>query len=342
MSDIDDMMGLAEPVVAPVPTPAPHGLMATALDVTEKPTTVDDPITQRTREVERWSMGFRFLPESCDQGGVWVPCIDEKPVELNPDGLGPDGESSGSGTQLKSEFDAPEMVTFIPFVVEGSWKCNTTGFTVANYQEKARRNLENVTPKQIEHEFWTGVQMAEHPTGAGNQALVRNAGADDILNPGWDGSDPTSIVAVSPRTALALLAQGFANSAHGSRGIIHMIAYLADLLAGGMILKDDGQRLSTRARGSYVVSGSGYPGTGPIVAGEGGDPAVPDENQTWVFGTGAVNYRLGHVMMNPPDLVQAIDRRENKVKFTAERFGAAVWDPCTTIAVLVDYSLGLT
>lgn len=334
------MVGLTEPVAAPAPTPAPHSLMATALDVTEAPTMVTDPVTGRERAIDRWTDGFEFLPESCDQGGVWVPCVTVKDVELNPDGLGPDGETSGSGTQLKSDFDSPGTTTFFPYVIEGSWACSTTGFSVADYEGRARRNLDNVTPKQLEHEMWTGVQMQAHPTGAGNMSLVRSTGVDGILNE-WNGSDPDTLVPVSIRDALGLLQQGLANCGHGSRGMIHATAFLAEMWGNGNMLKDDGQRLATRTRGTYVVSGGGYPGTGPTVAGD-GEPAVPASNQVWAYATGMVNYRLGRVMLNPPDFVQAFDRSSNRVHFTAERAAAAVWDPCCTVAVLVDLTLGIT
>lgn len=347
MSDVEDQTSLPMPVAAPAVPPALHSLLATGRDVTEPPETVKDPVTGKSRQIDRWTQGLRFMPESCDQGGVWVPCVDEKDVELNPDGLGPDGESSGSGTQLKSAFDPPAVETYYPFVVEGSWECSTIGFGAVDYEGRAARNLELVTTKQVEQEAWTGRQMAQSPSGAGNMSFVRSTPAEGVLND-WDGSTAASIVPVSARDGLALIQQGLADRAHGTRGMIHAIPYLADLFATGNMTKDEGQLLTARTRGTYIVSGAGYPGTGPIVVGDvDGDgnpvPHVPDANQVWMFGTSPVELRFAKMMLVPGRFDQAIDRRTNLVHFTAEKYTAAVWDPCVgVVAVLVDLTLGTT
>ncbi len=215
---------LAPPPVVDAPQIAPplHSLLTTALEVPEASENVDG------MDVERWVAGFTFQPEACDQGGVWVPCVDVKPENLNPD-----GEGSGSGAQLKSEFDAEEPKVQVPFVVEGQFTCGTKGFQVAEYPRRARRNLENIQVKQIEHEAWTGVQMAQNPTGAQNMSFVSEvAGTPQVLNT-FSGNDP---VAVSPRTALALAQQGIANCATGPRGTIHATAYLTGLWAQARML----------------------------------------------------------------------------------------------------------
>jgi hypothetical protein len=328
-------LGLAPPAIVSAPqlAPAPHGLLQTAVEVSESPE------VRLGQEVEAWTAGFQFQPEACDQGGMWVPCIDTKTSDLNPGGSG-----SGSGDQLKSQFDAPDIEEFIPYWVEGQFTCSTQGFEVAQYAKRARRSLELVTPKQVEHEFWTGDQMAQHPN-ATNQALVTEVSTRaQIMNAGTIGA----LTPVSPVQGFALLQQGLANCATGSRGMIHATPYLVELFISNHLVYQDGARLSSVARGTYVVAGAGYPGSGPTIA---AGQAAATGTQVWAFATGVVNYRLGRVRLYPNEQDIDADLREamrppsnngeahgwdNQITYRAERAAAAVWDPCCTVAVLID------
>jgi hypothetical protein len=94
----------------------------------------------------------------------------------------------------------------------------------------------------------------------------------------------------------------------------------------------------TTTRGTYVISGSGYPGTGPDVS-----PVVVPDTQQWVFATGMPVVRLGDVTTVPDGTQVArdsLDRRVNEITVRAERFAAVVWDKCCTVAVLVDLCAG--
>ena len=333
---MDGLYGVPAPVESPKQSPPLHSLMATATQVDE-PKLARDVLGQ-TIETEPWTVGFEFLPEACEQGGVWGPClttVDDEP-------------------QLKTQFDqqAPEL--FIPYQIVGQFTCSTKGFEVARYAEKAEINLELTTPKAMELEFWSGRLMAQHPTGVNNMSLVNQVTDDGILNPGWDPNDPTTVTAVSPRVALALIAQGLANCGVGSRGMIHATPYLAELWGTAWMIEHEGPRLVTRTRGTYVVSGGGYPGTGPYVTSADGDEeTTPPANQVWVYATGLVNWRLSDVTVIPPDpddLAGAMKPSQgagiahgwdNEVVFIAERFAAAVWDPCCALAVLVDLEEGV-
>jgi len=341
MSQISPVLpGLLAPpeiVEPPQVTPAPHSLLATAIEVTE-------PVQQRMgQDVEPWTGGFVFQPKDCDQGGVWVPCIDSKPDDLNPNGSG-----SGSGEQLKSRFDSPDEIVFVPYWVEAQWTCQTRDPEIGRWPQRAQENLVRVQTKQVELETWTGRQMANHPTGQNNQSFVKDAFS--VLNPGG-ASSPTP---VSPRKALALLQQGLAICGTGSRGMIHGTAYLIEWLANENRFTNEGTRLSTWTRGTWVVSGAGYPGTGPLITPEEyrtpGQGALTN-NMQWMYATGIANYRLGSIKTYPSDeaseraIGQAMEPRpspgvahgfNNEVSFQAERAAAVVWDPCCTLAVLVD------
>ena len=322
-------LGAPAPVNQPPVSKAPHGLLSTADEARDPAGT-------------RWMPGFEFQPRFCGLGGVWVPCADFVPRNL---GLGGDG--SGSGEQTKPDEDSNGIVRFIPYVVWDQFTCSSRGFEVAEYQDTARASIELTQDKQIEYEFWTGAAM----TAAGNDALgdpienmslMATTPAGGVLNPGWDGGAGVP-QAVSPKHGLALLQQGLANCGPGTRGMIHATPYLADLWGMDTYIADSGGRLTTMTRGTLVVSGAGYTGEGPDIVPALTPPA--GSRYVWAYATGLPEWRLSEVQLVPltPDgrnfadnLRSAIDRKNNRVTFRSERFAAAVWNTCCTIAVLID------
>lgn len=350
------MSGLVAPatiVKAPVVVPAAHELLDTAIEV------VEAPVRRGGVEVEEWTGGFYFQPEQCEDGGTWVPCITEKEADLNPENesTGDTGSGSGETTQVKSEYVGREWPLFIPYMVEASFTCSTFGWEMAEYAARAERLLSQVEGFRMAQELWTGEQMRSHPTGIDNVSLVGSVTADGILNPGWSAGDPTSITAVSARVGMSLLAEALADCGRGARGVIHIPPYLADLIAGAHVLEREGSRLTTRARGDWIISDAGYPRrAGPLVVSESGaEIPTAGENEAWMFGTGMVNYRRGKIRRVPDDrdmgraigqaMLPASDGEahgsDNKVTFRAERFAAAVFDPCCAVAVLVDLTDGI-
>jgi hypothetical protein len=115
--------------------------------------------------------------------------------------------------------------------------------------------------------------------------------------------------------------------------MIHASAELVSLWAiyGG--LQVDGNRLVTLTRGTIVVSGSGYDGTGPS-----GDPnATPAANHTWAFASGLVHLRMSDIEVTPETMGEALDRTNNTVTYRAMRYAAPIFDPCSgPSAVYVD------
>lgn len=318
-------MGLLGPdaIVEPIEaTPPLHGLLSTAIEARDPAGT-------------RWEMGFSFAPWACSNGGVWVPC--ETVVE---EGIGLGGSGSGSGEQVKASGAAEDFVTFVPFVVWDERTCDPKTFQVVDYRGQAVRRLEASRHKQVEYEFWTGLQMnqATLPNGApvSNMSLTNSVGLDQILNPG-PAQTPTP---VALNTALRLLTQALANCAQGSRGMLHATPYVAEAWAEEGYIKEEGGKLMTLTRGNLIVDGGGYPGTGPNVLLV--DPASSNPDLVWVYATGMVNWRLSEIMAIPDEneIREALDRRINEVTYRAEQFAAAVWDDCCTFAVLVDVCAG--
>lgn len=318
-------LGAPTPVEQPPVVKAMHGLLSTASEAVDPAGT-------------RWFPGFEFAPRFCGDGGMWVPCADNVPRNLNPDQY---GSGSGDVEQTKDAVDASDFVRFIPYVVWDQFTCTTRGFQVTDYKGTARASIELTQDKQIESELWTGQVMAAAGNDAlgdpiENMSLMGSTPEDGVLNPGGAAA-PSS---VSPAVALALLQQGIANCGPGTRGMIHATPYLADLWGQTGAIKDISGKLMTTTRGTLVVSGAGYTGEGPVSS-----PHVLADSEVWAYATGMVEWRMSDIFLVPltPDgragannIAEAIDRSTNKVTFRAERFAAAVWNECCTVAVLVD------
>jgi hypothetical protein len=348
--------GLPDQVSPPAPAPADHTLVESALDVTEA--TVS---RQGITGLEPWGAGFMFEPESCGQGVVWSACDPLNPVKTI--GATPTGRGH------------------IPMVIVGGWKCNATAWQVKDFKGHATRNLNAITSPQLEAELWTGAQAAKTAMAA---RLNMSLTTPDPVNPGTGVTILNGTLAnptpTSPRAALSLLQQGLANCGVAGRGMVHATPYLAELWKGGymadpMIFPDaqyrrmlgadvqaeiaragglqapgggaqpqDEHHVLMATRGTIIVAGAGYPGTGPAGAGH----QTPETNRQWAFGTGIVDIRLGGVRTYPDadtmarDVGDGMTRNTNLVEYRAERYGAAVFDPCCVVAVYVDLTLGIS
>lgn len=303
MADDRPYLGLNK-VVPPPPATAPlHGLWpGSARDVSDRE---DD---------NRWEGGFGFVPETCANVYAWHPYCAAS------------GGAPGLGTKVETDTPAAG-VSVLPFTLYVPFKCTTAGMVSRDDEGRVRRALEAGTSMGLEGEFWSDT------LGLGNFSLVKStpnlaAGATGgILNPG--GIVPTP---VTPAMALALLAQGRADCALGSRGMIHAPVALVVLWTALGYLKEDGPRLVTKVRGDIVVAGSGYPGTGPT------GQSAPAAGTVWAYGTGLVETRVSDITILPDREAWAVDHRLNQIAFKAERTVAADTDGCCPQAVLVALS----
>lgn len=223
----------------------------------------------------------------------------------------------------KKSYDGnQDEVTYNPFIIEVPYTCSTFGFQAADYEKRAKRQLEATVHKALEYEFWTG---SIDPT---NPSLVGSTPNDDdhILNPGG----AVAPVPVSPGVALMLLAQAISNCGSGGRGMIHGTPAVVERWVNLPAVQCNDKLITTCARGDIVVNGTGYPGTGP----EGQPP--PGPNEVWVYVTGMVNVRLGNPEVYPKKFSEALDRYTNTVTYRGELVASAVHDLCCSFAVLVD------
>ena len=91
--------------------------------------------------------------------------------------------------------------------------------------------------------------------------------------------------------------------------------------------------LVTRGCGTPIVVGTGYAGSHPVGS------SVPTAKQAWAYATGPVDVRRGDVIVNPPEIKQALDRTTNEITYRVERDYLVDWDTVLQAAVLVDRTL---
>jgi hypothetical protein len=237
----------------------------------------------------------------------------------------------------KSAAEPTEDVFYDPPVLEIPYTCTTySRLDFDEYRRRALENLEVGKSKALEYELWTGARVPTNPSLVGSTPNDN----DHILNPGGAAAP----IAVPPGIALMLLAQALANCGPGKRGMIHATAALAERWMNTTAVMSvhpadwcfgpaeiPGCRiLVTGGRGDIIISGSGYPGTGPL-----GQP-TPGPNEAWAYATGLVHVKLGEPHIYPDTMSEALDRATNTVTVRAETTAVAVWDLCCSFAVLVD------
>lgn len=284
-------------VQGPAVSPPAHSLVVSAIPVTEP----DD----------RWEAGFEFCPELCVEPAVWSPlCVgtpsyagglETKSVALTGGPGQPGGPCDPGGT-----------IPYFPFIIESPVECGTRGFAEQDYVGRARRQVEAITPKALEGEFWTGAEVPDNPHLADGDAVTVIAGGP------YDA-----------RRAVAALNQAIAECASGGRGMIHGTPEAITVLGGSELLAEDGGRLVTRVMRNIVVAGTGYPGTGP-------NGAAPAAGTSWLYATGMVQVRLSDIRVVPDTFAEALDRATNMVNYRGERTAAASWDTCCHFAVAVN------
>lgn len=235
---------------------------------------------------ERWTMGYDWDPQSS------IAVTVQDPANL--------------GNTLAAALANPTtLVTTRPFMLDLSADRETWGWQAQDYPERPRRWLDQATGAAVEAQFWTG------SLATGNQALAVS------------GCEVLNATALSPGRALGALEAEIGSWGAGGRGMIHANPELVTAWAQLQLLDIDGQRLVTRAKGTIVVSGSGYPKTGPL----GATNATPAANHAWAFASGLCQVRLTPIVVVPESLNEALDRRTNSVSYLAHRYAAVNFDP---------------
>lgn len=229
----------------------------------------------------------------------------------------------GDGTDdVLSESDATDrFIEVTPFYIEVEDNASTFGSQGDDRFKSIIRQVEAVTEKHVEHEFWEGTiatgEDSPTPFLRGSTCVTLNSGT-----------------ALSPDKALALLEFSIGEtSPAGEAGNIHMTRDVAAILGSKGLLRFEGGTVQT-VGGTPVAIGSGYTGTGPISAGA----PVSTLDSRWMYATGTIGIHLGKPEVVNDTLAQAYDvsGNKNELKIKANRPAAAYFDPSIHLAVKVN------
>jgi len=172
--------------------------------------------------------GVQYVPDTCSDD-VYLYAMNCPPV-------------SGA----KSFFGVEASISGAPFAVVASYSCGPVGFSFEEAEQRIRTRMMLHEQRAVERRVWSGTVLG--PDRGVIAGLFR--GATDL--------GATGCVT----EALAQLEQALANNGIVG-GLIHARPYMASHLAQAhLIEKGPGRSIVTR-RGTPVVFGEGYDGTGP-------------------------------------------------------------------------------
>lgn len=254
-----------------------------------------------------------LLPES--EAGFSYAISDAGLVVLNQT---LNGGGSAESVVVDNTANRKNIGFYYPFDIEASIEASTMGSRPEDILESARAALEMVAQKAIESEFWHGT-IAKSLTKENDNRYLSRGAAFDVT--------PTEGTAVKVRYGQALLEEALGEATLGSRGVIHAPKLIASVLQAS----DQGGALVTNL-GTKVVAGSGYSHIGP-------DGVLAPTGSAWMYATGPVTVQLGGISVVPEKLNQAIDARNNTIKYYVNRPAAVTWSTSHLYAVLVDLTL---
>lgn len=236
-----------------------------------------------------------------------------------------------TGGELTDNQSEARYLNYVPFFIDVEDFASTFGILGQDRFDRVKQELDAVTQKAVELEFWDGpaarALVSTDPdveeVGSGNMYLSKTG----------DSTVPVA-GAFAPHIALMYLEQAISESPVGENGVIHMTRDIASNLGSRLIYRkgDDEYSGSVMTRlGTQVVIGSGYSGNGPI----GATGAAASVTNKWMYATGVVDVHLGKVEVVNEDLGQGVDATINNMRIKAYRPAAAYSDPSMHFAMRV-------
>jgi hypothetical protein len=236
--------------------------------------------------------------------------------------LNVDDDVVANGEISDNQSDA-RFLEYVPFYIEVEDFASTFGLPGQDRFARIVKELNAVTQKAVEREFWEGATAQAFSPDAPNMYLRK---ASDVTVP-VSG-------AKKPENALMSLEQAISNSPVGENGVIHMTRDVASILGSRLVYKKGEDEFSGRAMtrlGTHVVIGSGYTGNGP----EGVENATASDTNKWIYATGPVDVHLGKIEVVNENLAQGADVTINDMKLKAYRPAAVFADPSIHYAMRV-------
>lgn len=262
-------------------------------------------VTEHTESDERWLQNFSYEFDS-QPSFVRLLTVDDASV---------------SNGQLSDNQSDQRYADYQPFYIDVEDFASTFGLLGQDRFERVVNQLNTVTQKAVEFEYWDG--NAAKADATGNFYLSKAATAT-VPNAG----------AFAPNISLMYLEQAIADSPVGEGGVIHMTRDIASILGSRLIYKKGEDEYSGRAMtrlGTHVVIGSGYSGNGPV----GATGATASATNKWMYATGPVNVHLGKIEVVNDNLAQGADVTINNMRIKAYRPAAVYSDPSLHYAMRV-------
>lgn len=280
---------------APELTPAPCGILSVAEVIDHNGNEYD----------ERWVRGFSQEHHAAPSFVRILTVNDES-----------------TGTALADNDRDLNYYEYVPFFIEVESLQSSFGILGEDRYDKIKKQLENVTQKALEREFWEGVAAQAETEANGNFYLRRT---DSLTIPVSGAKDP--------EVALMLLEQALSESSVGSSGVLHMTRDVASILGSRLLFfkKDDDRKIAMTRLGTKVIVGSGYTGNGPL---EDANAAASATNK-WIYATGRPRVHLGKIEVVPEEISQGADTDVNDVILKAYRPAAVLRDPTLHFAMRV-------
>jgi len=222
------------------------------------------------------------------------------------------------------ESDIYDYYDYVPFFIEVESLQSTLGVLGEDRYDKVKKQLENVTQKALEREFWEGF-AADAEDIADDNFYLRRSDTVEVVVTG----------AKSPEVGLMHLEQALSESSVGQLGVIHMTRDVASILGSRLIYtkKEDGSQVAMTRLGTEIIIGMGYTGSGPRnLDGSGAEATTTNK---WMFATGKPTVHLGKIEVVPEEISEGTDTEVNNVRIKAYRPAAVTRDPSTHFAMRV-------
>ncbi|MGA1718134.1 MAG: hypothetical protein ACO38Q_04980 [Aquiluna sp.] len=224
------------------------------------------------------------------------------------------------------------FLRYVPFYIDVEDFASTFSLPGQDRFERVKKELEAVTQKALEYEFWTG--SAARGTVSAGPPAVYDAGENNMYLTKTGASTVPQSGAFAPQIALMYLEEAISDSPTGENAVIHMTRDVASILGSRLVYKkgEDGKpgRAMTRL-GTEVVIGSGYTGSGPV----GDTNAAASATNKWIYATSKVDVHLGKIEVVNEDLAQGADVTINNMRIKAYRPAAVYSDPSMHYAMRV-------
>lgn len=228
-----------------------------------------------------------------------MPAHGESGLEWEPrEACSPSVESYCPGCEVPGDpkiFHEQDPVrSAVPVSLYGSFACSGPGWTAAEIQDRARRDLENGEEFAVERELI--------------HAIAADPGLDNL-----DVGAGVSLVSAVTRIGNWAATQVCLPTLHVPRGLLNTLA------AFNMLATTPDDPIQRLHDGTLVVAGAGYDNLSPAGV-PGGD------SEYWLYASGPVRIWRGDIFEPSAELAAQLDRGNNDRQALAERTAVVGWD----------------